>query len=165
VIVATSDDLLGYLADVIAHAERFGVTILPPNHADEVAWARDGDSLVMRIGMRLPAGTRSRPIELILSERWRASDGLDRWRLAEYAHELRHHELDYRRALHRHDEAHFIRAFGVVTHEHCESPMGYVTCRHYGGDPIGEARSGFERLYGIWLSGAQPDCSRLRCLE
>ncbi len=74
-IVATSHDLLGYLADGIAHAERFGGTILPPYHADEVAWARDGDSLVMRIGMRLPAGyslaaSRAHPVGALASERW-----------------------------------------------------------------------------------------------
>jgi len=164
VIVATTDDLLGYLADVVERAERYAATILPPADADAIAWRRQGETLAMDLEMRLPADPHSRPVELVLRERWRSS-GRDRWDLAEYAYELHHHELDYRRALHRHDEAYFIRTFGVVTHEHCESPMGHPTCGHHAGDPVPEAMTGFLRLYDIWLTGRRPDCSALRCLE
>ncbi len=162
-IVATTDDLLRYLADVVDHAERYAATILPPNDADAIAWRLLGKTLAMDLEMRLPVDPRSRSVDLTLRERWRAT-GRDRWELSEYGHELRHHELDYRRALHRHDEGYFIRTFGVVTHEHCETLLGRPTCGHYAGDPVPEAITGFLRLYDIWLTGSLPDCEELRCL-
>ena len=84
--------------------------------------------------------------------------------LVEYGYELRHLELDYRRALHRHDVEYFVRTFDVATHEHREAAMGVAACGHYAGEPVSGAIDGFRRLYNAWLSNAIPDCSQLRCL-
>jgi hypothetical protein len=164
VIEATTDEILGYLADVIERAERFGATVLPPNDAETVAWERDGDDLFMDLAVHPPVGRRARLVEIVLRERWRAV-GSDRWELAEYGYELRHHELAYRRALHRHDVDYFVRTYGVATHEHCEATMGNPVCGHYlANPPCRGALDGFDRLYGVWLTGTKTDCSQLRCL-
>ena len=163
-IEATTDELLDYLADVIERAERFGATVLPPNDAETVSWERDGDEVFMDLAIHPPVGRRSRLVEIVLRERWRAV-GRERWLLAEYGYELRDHELAYRRALHRHDVDDFVRTHGVATHEHCEATIGSPACDHYQADSRSRgALDGFDRLYGLWLTGIKPDCSQLRCL-
>lgn len=162
-IVATTDELLEYVADVIERAERFGAIVLPSNDHDEVAWEQDGDDLLMHLEIRPPLDRRSRPVDLVLQERW-VSVAHDRWELVAYGYELRHHELDYRRALHRHDVEYFVRTYSIATHEHCEAPIGSVPCAHYSGDPVRGALDGLNRLYDLWLTGSTPDCSLLRCL-
>lgn len=163
-ITATTDDLLTYLSDVIETAERFGATVLPPNDAADVGWDQDDESLVMDLATRLPVARRSQYVDLVLRERWRPA-GEDRWALDEYDYELRHHELDYRRALHRHDVDYFVRTYDVATHEHCEATMGQVVCGHYAGDPVSGALDGFMRLYDVWLENAKPDCLSRRTSE
>ncbi len=101
---------------------------------------------------------------LELFERW-VPTGTDEWVCDEYSHELRHFQLNYRRALHRHDEDHFVRSFGVATHEHCEVNMGAETCRHYGGEPVLDAFDALNRLYDLWLTDQKPDCNALQCLD
>ncbi len=166
-IAASTDELLTYLADLIETAERSGATVLPPDDADDVAWEQDRDDLVLDLATRLPAHRRSRDVDLVLQERWSPStrDPRDAWVLVEYSYELHHHELDYRRALHRHDVAHFVRTHDVATHEHCEATMGHVVCGRYSGEPVSGAIDGFRRLYNVWLSNTKPDCSQLHCLE
>jgi hypothetical protein len=165
-IAASTDELLTYLADLIETAERFGATVLPPGDADDVAWEQDGDDLVLDLATRLPAHRRSRDVDLVLQERWspRTRDARDAWVLVEYGYELHHHELDYRRALHRHDVEYFVRTYDVATHEHCEATMGHVVCGHYSGQPVSGAIDGFRRLYNVWLSNTKPDCPQLHCL-
>ena len=162
-ITASTDELHAYLADLIETVERYGATVLPPNDAYEVYLGRDGTDLVVDLATRLPTGPRSRPVDLVLRERWRPIE-TGRMALAEYGYELRDHQLDYRRALHRHDADHFVRSFDVAVHEHCEATMGHETCAHYAGEPVAGAIDGFFRLYREWLAGARPDCSALRCL-
>jgi len=162
-ITATTDELLTYLADLIETVERFGAVVLPPHDADDVDWARQGDDLILDLATRLPAAPRAHSVDLVLQERWGPTVG-GRWVLAEYGYEVRHHGLDYRRALHRHDVDYFVRVFGVATHEHCETSLGHGTCGHYAGEPVRGAIDGFRRLYEVWLTGSKPDCSRLRCL-
>ncbi|MBF6606710.1 MAG: hypothetical protein IVW53_14160 [Chloroflexi bacterium] len=116
----------------------------------------------MDLAVQPPAGSRSRLVEIALRERWHVVQG-DRWELAEYAYELRHDGLDYRRALHRHDVDHFVRTYGVATHEHCEATTGNPACGHYMANPCRGALDGFDRLYDLWLTGTKPDCSQLRC--
>jgi hypothetical protein len=162
-IEATTDELLAYLADVVERAERYGATVQPPDR-ETVAWLRGGDDLIMDLLVYPPVGRRSRGVEITLQERWRPRSP-DRWELTEYGYELRNQELDYRRAFHQHDVEHFVRAFGVVVHEHCEASMGNAACGHYGGEPCRGALDGLERLYVVWTGGTKPDCARLRCLE
>lgn len=162
-IAATTDELLTYLADLIETVERLGVVVLPPDDADDVDWERDGDDLMLDLATRLPASRHARTVDLVLQERWSPIER-GRWVLAAYGYELRHHELDYRRALHRHDVDYFVRTYDVATHEHCEATMGHEVCSHYGGEPVRGAIDGFGRLYDAWLTSSKPDCSRLRCL-
>ena len=162
-IEATTEELLDYLANIIMRAERFGGTVLPPHDAETVAWERHGDELHMALAVHPPVGSGSRPVVIELRERWHAIGG-GRWELAEYGYELRDYELDYRRTLHRHDVDHFVRTYGVATHEHCEASMGNPACGHYAASPCRGALDGFDRLYDVWLTGMKPDCSQLRCL-
>lgn len=164
-MIASADALLTYLADLIEEMERLAVTILPPNDADDVQLGEEEDgSLVIDLACRPPLDRRSADVEIETFERWRQTSR-GRFERAEYAFEIRHHELGYRRAYHRHDTDRFLRAFDVATHEHCEAALGYPTCDHHFGDPVADARDGFRRLYGLWLTDEKPDCSKLTCLE
>ncbi len=163
-MIASADALLRYLADLVEQIERLAVTVLPPNDADEIALGRENDgSLVIDLACRPPLPPRSADVEIALFERWRPS-GRDQFERVDYAYEIRHHELGYRRAFHRHDAEHFLRAFDVATHEHCEAVLGYPTCAHYFGEPVVDASDGFRRVYELWLTDAKPDCSALSCL-
>jgi hypothetical protein len=165
VTLASTDDLLAYLGDLVAELERYAVTLLLPADRDEITLGRDPDgSLVIDLRGRLPMARRSRDVDLELFERWQPA-GRDQWTCAEYAYELWHHEIGYRRAFHRHHEAYFVRMHGVVTHEHCESTIGVEACRHYHGLPVADAFDGFRRLYGTWLTGEKPDCLSLTCFD
>ena len=162
--LASIDDLLAYLADLVEELERFAITMLPPADADEIVLGREPDgSLVIDLEGRLPAPRRSADVDLDLFERWRPV-GRDEWACVEYRYELRHHELAYRRAFHRHDEATFVRRHGVATHEHCEATLGLATCDHYHSRPLADAHDAFRRLYALWLTDAKPDCSSLECI-
>jgi hypothetical protein len=161
---ASRDHLLTYLADLVGHLERFAVTLMPPNDRDDISLGQEADgSLVIDLEGRLPVARRSKPVDLTIFERWRPM-GRDEWLLDEYSYELRDHELDFRRALHRHDVEAFVRSYGRATHEHCETTIGVVDCDHYAGDPVEDAFDAFERLYGLWVTGERPDCSALTCL-
>lgn len=140
------------------------ITVLPPNDTDEIELGHEADgSLLIDLECRAPASRRSAPVDIDIFERWRAI-GQDQYERADYKFELRHHELDYRRAFHRHDVEHFLAAFDVATHEHCEVTMGNVACGHYGGDPVVDAHDGFERIYDVWLANTKPVCAALPCL-
>lgn len=164
-MIASTDALLTYLADLLEEIERYAVTVLPPNDAHDVELGQEDDgSLVIDLECRPPTERRSAPVEMDVFERWRLV-GPHRYERTDYKFELRHHELGYRRAWHRHDAEVFLAAFDVATHEHCESTLGYAPCDHYSGDPIRDARQGFLRAYDLWLTNGQPDCSTLRCLD
>lgn len=162
--LASTNDLLVYLADLVEELERYAVTLLPPDDRDEITLERELEgNLVIDLAGRLPTPRRSRDVDLELFERWQLT-GRDEWACIEYTYELRHHELRYRRAFHRHDEDYFVRMFGVATHEHCEATMGVETCGHYYGRPVANAFDAFRRLYDTWLTDQRPDCSALSCL-
>lgn len=163
-ITATTDELLAYVADLIEMVERYGATVLPPFDAPDVALGEDRGDLVFELGTRLPGDRRARGADLVLSERWTAQ-GPAVYGLAEYGYELLDRDLDYRRALHRHDIDHFMRSHDVATHEHCEATMGHELCGHYAGSPVSGAIDGFLRLYPVWLAGTKPDCAALQCLQ
>ena len=85
---------------------------------------------------------------------WRCSSAGGRspaaaWVRIEYAFELRHPEMSFRRALRHHDEELFVRQCGVVTHEHCEATMGVTACGHYFGYPVRDAFDAVTRLYDV----------------
>ncbi len=162
--LASTNELLAYLADLVEELERYAVTLAPPDEGDEITLGQDPDgSLVIDLAGRLPTSRRSSDVDLELFERWQLT-GPDQWACVEYKHELRHHEIGYRRAFHRHDEDYFVRMHGVATHEHCEATMGVEVCGHYYGQPLADAFDGFRRLYGTWLTDQKPDCLALICL-
>ena len=164
-MIATQDILLTYLADLVEDIERFAVSVLPAKASDEIALGREQDgALVIDLECRPPVSPGSLEVHIDIFERWRPT-GLDRYERVAYRFELRHYDLRYRRAFHRHDVEHFLRAFDVATHEHCEATIGQPVCDHYFGEPIRDARDGFMRLYALWLSDEKPDCSLLPCLD
>lgn len=163
-MIATEDALLTYVADLIETIERFAVTVLPPNDADDVSLGREDDALVIDLECRPHLSKRSAGVLIAIFERWRRV-GPDRYERVDYRFEIRHDELQYRRAFHRHDAERFLHASDVATHEHCEATLGRPFCEHYFGEPIPDAREGFLRLYELWLSDEKPDCSNLRCLD
>jgi hypothetical protein len=164
-LIATKDDLLTYLADLVGEIERFAVTVQPPNDRHDIELGREEDgSLVVDLECRPPHPRRSADVLMEIFERWRPL-GAGRYDRVDYKFELRHGELNYRRAFHRHDSEHFLRAYDVVTHEHCEATMGVVVCSHYHGEPVADATQGFNRLYELWLADEKPDCSALLCLD
>lgn len=164
-MIATEDALLTYVADLVEEIERFAVTVLPPNDSDEISLGRDDDgTLVIDLECRPPLARRSADVLMQLFERWRPT-GRDRYERVDYKFEIQHHQLQYRRAFHRHHVEHFLRAFDVATHEHCESSIGLAACDHYLGVPVVDAQEGFMRLYEQWLSDEKPDCSALHCLD
>ena len=163
--LASREELLTYLADLVEELERYAVTLVPPDDRDEIVLGREADgSLVLDLEGRFPVSRRSKNVDLELFERWQQVSP-DQWTCVEYKYELRHHEDRYRRALHRHDVDDFVLAFGVATHEHCEATIGVPTCDHHFGEPVADAFDGFFRLYDIWLMGLKPDCSTLTCLD
>ena len=155
-------DLASYLADIVEWGERFALAFVGVE--DGLLLGREPDgALVIDLEGRLPTAPGTRAPELDVFERWRSAPGAG-FRRAEYRFELRHHQLDYRRGLHGHDEAHFVRQYQVATHEHCEAAMGVELCGHYFGFPVQSAIDGMSRLYDVWLGNRKPDCSVLRCL-
>ena len=63
--LASTNELLGYLADLVEELERYAVTLLPPGDADEITLGREPDgSLVVDLEGRLPMSRRSRDVEL-----------------------------------------------------------------------------------------------------
>lgn len=162
--LASANELLAYLADLVEELERYGVILLPPDDRDEITLGQDPDGrLVIDLEGRFLTSRRSRDVDLELFERWQLT-GRDQWICVEYRYELRHHELGYRRAFHRHAEEAFVRLHGVATHEHCEATLGVEVCGHYFGRPVTDAFDGFRRLYDAWLSDQKPDCLALICL-
>jgi hypothetical protein len=163
-LIATEDALLTYFADLVETIERFAVTVLPPNDADEISLGREDDgALVVDLECRPPVSRRSANVRINIFERWRP--GLrDRYERVDYKFEILHDERQYRRAFHRHDAEQFLHAFDVATHEDCEATLGVAVCNHYFGEPVVDAEDGFMRLYELWLSDEKPDCSGLPCL-
>ncbi len=162
--LASTNELLTYLADFVEELERYAISLLPPDDGDEITLGQDPDgSLVIDLEGRFPVLHRSKDADLALFERWQLT-GRDEWACVEYMYELRHHEIGYRRAFHRHDEDYFVRMYGVATHEHCEATVGVEGCGHYYGPPVAHAFDGFRRLYDTWLTDQRPDCLALTCL-
>lgn len=113
----------------------------------------------------LPGTGMPRSSQVDLRERWVRPFRDRPWRLAEYAYELLDRERDVRFALHLHDQDWFAERFRVVVHEHCESPIGRVRCRHYAGDPVDDGYAAVDRLLEVWTRDVPLDCAALTCLE
>jgi hypothetical protein len=97
-----------------------------------------------------------------MTEIWEPASGREYTR-AEYAYDFVERPLDRRRAFHRHDEAEFLRRYGVAVHEHCEEVLGAPACRHYMGLPL-DGHEAIRRFTILWGQPHPLGCSGLRCL-
>ena len=113
----------------------------------------------------LPGGGVPRTSRVDLREQWMRPFRDQPWRLVQYAYELLDHERDVRFALHLHDRDWFADTYRVVVHEHCESPLGTVRCKHYAGDPVADGYEAVDRLLEVWTRDSPLNCAALVCLE
>ena len=115
-----------------------------------------------RIVATLVEASTAPPSTIEFRERWlRGSD--DRYERAAYAYELLDRGRRTRRAFHLHDPDWFQRRYLVVSHEHCEYPLGHASCEHVFGPPVRDAFRGLDLLFDAWTGGV--NCSDLPCLE
>jgi hypothetical protein len=153
-----------YLADLAQLAERYGITPGPPsNELLSPAIEPDGTRRFNLVGF-LPDGRQPPEAVIRVDERWRPHNDGDGYERSAYRYELIDHERGYRRAFHWHDESYFERRYGVVVHEHCESPVGSAPCPHYFGAPVRDGYRTIELLMSTWV-GDPPNCPDLPCLE
>lgn len=156
-------EVVGYLVRIVALMERYGIAIRLPKGTDELEILENppGDLSFELLGDLSDSATPSRA-EIVVRERFDRV-GPDQYARAGYEYEVLDRERGYRRSFHLHDPEWFQREFLVVVHEHCESPIGHGSCKHYEGSPIKDACAGVEVLMDVW-TGPAPDCSRLSCL-
>jgi hypothetical protein len=155
--------LSDHVADLAELAERYGI-VLENGDSEPLAIETepDGAQRFAIVGF-LPEERRAHVTRVEFAEKWRPSeDGA--YERSAYRYELLDHERDFRRAFHRHDDPWFQRHFGVVVHEHCESPIGRPFCAHHFGPPIHDGYRAIELLMTAWVSDP-PDCAALPCLE
>lgn len=152
-----------YAARIAELLERYGVVLSSPGPGEpiEVLEADDG-SLSFAIVGSLPDGRMPARSTLEVRERFRMA-GPDRFARDGYAFELIDRERDLRRAFHYHDADWFERRYLVVTHEHCEQPIGHAACDHYAGDPVRDGFAGVVALMDAWTRPA--GCTVLHCLD
>lgn len=84
--------------------------------------------------------------------------------IVEYGYDFVDYPLNRRRAFHRHSEGHFLRAFGVTVHEHCEEIVGRPACDHYYGFPV-DADEAIRRFTIVWGQPGPLGCNQLRCIR
>ena len=151
-----------YLADVAELAERYGVVLDLPDGAALSLETEPLGSVLFTLRGLLPDGRQPPRSVVEIAERWTPRG--DEYERTAYRYELIDHERNHRRAFHRHDDAYFERTFGVVVHEHCESPIGQVRCPYFFGPPVRDGFRAVELLMATWVSDG-PDCDALPCLE
>lgn len=127
----------------------------------ELTYEQEG-SLSFRITASLPDSGIPDQALMDLAERWIPAGA--EYERVEYGYDLIDHPRNRRRAYHRHDVPHFLSAFDVAVHEHCEELLREPTCNHYAGDPVLDAYAGTDLLMRAWTDGPL-GCSELRCLD
>lgn len=155
--ILTTEDLDRHAARLATIVRNHGALVEGP-HLDEY----DDDAFVFGLSGDLPGPARPAPTTLVLRETWMPV-ATDRYRRAEYAYELIEQALGRRRAFHAHDRAHFVDAFDVATHEHCEESLGAPACDHYFGLPV-DAYSAVNTLMSTWGQPGPLGCDDLRCM-
>ena len=158
----TSRQVEDYVTDLAELTERYGVV---PDLTGGAALALETEPEgSVRFALRgfLPDGRRPPRSVVEIVERWTPRN--DAYERTAYRYELIDHERDHRRAFHRHDDGYFGRTFGVVVHEHCESPIRQVRCPHFFGRPVRDGFRAVELLMAVWVSD-RPECDALPCLE
>lgn len=158
-----ADELLDYVANIAELAERYGLVLdLVMDGTLKIEVEPDGTHGFNIVGF-LPDGRQPPLAVLHVAEKWRPEPN-DRYERSAYRYELIDRERGVRRAFHRHDDRVFQRRFGVVVHEHCESPIGHAPCSHIFGAPVRDGYRGLELLVAAWIADT-PDCAALPCLE
>ncbi len=128
-----SVEVAEYLSRVAALLERYGIALRLPDGTDELEILEDpAGALSFELVGDLPDAATPSHSEVIVRERFDRV-GPDRYARAGYEYEILDRERGYRRSFHLHDPEWFQEEFLVVVHEHCESPIGRVPCRHYRG--------------------------------
>jgi hypothetical protein len=154
-------DLRTHAAHLAQRVASTGADLAQPR----IRYTRDDLEADVSIRGDLPGSGIPKSSQVDLTERWVRPFRDQPWRLVEYAYELLDHERDVRFALHLHDQDWYVDNLRVVVHEHCDSPIGNVRCRHYAGDPIAGGHEAVDRLLEVWTRDAPLDCAALTCLE
>lgn len=160
----TQDAIASYLAAAATLLERYGVALRPPSGSGALELLEDSSG---NLSFEL-VGSLSDTVDVARSE-MTLREGFDRlgpdlYVRSRYEYELVDRARDYRRAFHMHFTDWFSQRYLVVVHEHCERPIGRVTCEHYEGSPVKDVFAGIVGLFDVWTD-SPPDCEVLRCLE
>lgn len=159
----TSDAIEDYLVALATLLERLGVTILGQASGDVELLEDARGQLSFELTGALPTEPGATRSTITVREAFEPIEP-DRYARIQYEYELLDGARDYRRAFHLHFPEWFRQRYLVVVHEHCERPIGRVTCDHFEGSPIKDAFAGVLALMDAWADEA-PDCADLRCLE
>ena len=155
--ILTIEDLDRHVARLATIVWNLGALVEGP-HLDQY----DDGVFVVALSGDLPGPNRPARTEVVVREKWMPI-ATDRYRRAEYSYELIEHPLGRRRAFHAHDRGHFVDAFDVATHEHCEETLGAPACEHYFGLPV-DAYDAVRRFTLIWGRPGPLGCDSLRCM-
>ncbi len=156
--MATIPELRGYLGDLSVILWNFGAVFRTPT----LDPYQDG-SYGFEFSALLPGSAAPKPAVIKLMETWEPTRA-GQYTQVEYEYDFVEYPMDRRRAFHRHDEADFLREFGVAVHEHCEGVLKQPACDHYMGLPI----DGYEAIWRFTILWGQPGplgCSALRCMK
>ena len=158
---ATFGSVEEYLGNVAHLLERFGIALR--GEADLSLLEDRHGGLSFELMGDMPDGHDPARAEITIREGFDPNQG-DGYVRARYEYELLDRGRDFRRSFHLHFPDWFEREFLVVTHEHCERPIGTVKCEHYQGSPLRDAFAGVVALIDVWTADP-PDCAAIRCLE
>lgn len=158
---ATLGSVEDYLVNVADLLERLGIDLRGDADLSLLDDLQGGLSFEL-VG-DLPDGHDPARAQVTIREGFDPAEG-DRYVRARYEYELLDRARGFRRSFHLHFPDWFEQEFLVVTHEHCERPIGTVECEQYEGSPIRDAFAGVMALIDAWTADP-PDCAALRCLE
>ncbi|MDA8238054.1 MAG: hypothetical protein M0T75_09270 [Chloroflexi bacterium] len=155
--MATLVELRQYLGTLATILWNYGATFPVPT-LDNYETGEVG----FEFAAALPGAVSPEPAEIKLVEIWVPARHGD-FHPGGYLYDFVEHPLNRRMAFHRHDEAYFVREFGVVVHEHCEERLKQPKCNHCFGLPV-NAYEAIRRFVSLWGQPAALGCAGLRCI-
>jgi hypothetical protein len=156
--VATRTELTIYLGRLATTLWNYGA-VFPGPTLDPF----DDGSYGFELVASMPGANQPRPATIKLVEVWIPTRRGDYSR-AEYDYDFIEYPLNRRRAFHRHDEAAFLREYGVAVHEHCEEVLKKPACDHYLGLPV-DGDEAIRRFTALWGQPGPLGCAQLRCID